>query len=68
MTTAKVTYSDKFTQDVKSHFQGNDKIIKAVDEGSPFLGDLMATEASTIHNLYLAWAKGMSAHFEKSDN
>jgi len=59
-----VTYSNQFVQKVKTQFKGNFKIIKALQDGSPFLGELMSNEASAINDLYLDWAKvEMHKHF-----
>ena len=68
MATAKVTYSDQFTQDVKLHFHWNTEIIKAVDNGSPFLGDLMFSEASAIHTQIAKWTEEISNHLATEGN
>lgn len=61
---ATIKYSDKFRKKVETQFNGNVEVIKALQDGSPFLGELMNDEASAIHDLYLDWAKvEMHKHF-----
>lgn len=61
---ATIIYSDNFRKKVEAQFNGNVEIIKALQDGSPFLGELMTDKASAIHDLYLDWAKvEMHNHF-----
>jgi hypothetical protein len=67
--TTVVAYSDSFGKKVKAQFDGNVKILEALWDGSPFLGELMANEVSAINDLYLDWAKvEMHKHFAEKQS
>lgn len=55
--TITVTYSDQFKQKVESLFHGDVEVIKALQDGSPFLGEIMCDRASAIHDIHLVWMK-----------
>ena len=64
-----VIYSDSFKKKVEAQFNGNVKIIKALHDGSPLLGDLMTDESSAINDLALDWAKvEMHKHFSEKQS